>query len=57
MLKTQKIALFIVSSVACLSFTVQNDVCAEFDAIRLVSHSSAEEESFSELIENLSLIL
>ena len=31
----------LLSTVGCLSYTVQNDVCAEFDTGRLFSHSSA----------------
>ena len=43
---TQKCVLLTVPSAGCLSFTVQNDVCAEFDTGRLFSKSSAEGGKF-----------
>ncbi len=43
---TQKCVSLIVTSPGCLSFTVQNDACAEFDTRRLFSHSSAEAGKF-----------
>lgn len=39
----EKCALLIVTLLGRLSFTVQNDVCAQFDTRRLISHSSAED--------------
>ncbi len=39
---TQKCLLLIVSSLECLCFTVQNNICAGFNARRLFSHSSPE---------------
>ena len=41
--------LLIITSPGCLSFTVQNDVCAEFDTRKLLKW-----ESFSVLTDNLS---
>ena len=43
---TQKCVFLLVLTVGCLSFTVQNDVCAEFDTKRLLSHSSSEGGKF-----------
>ncbi len=42
---TQK-SVFLLPTVECWSFTVQNNVCAEFDTRRLFSHSSAESGKF-----------
>lgn len=36
----------------CLTFAVRNDVCAEFNTRRVLSHSSAEGGSFSVLALN-----
>lgn len=38
---TQKCALLVVTSLGCLTVTVQNEVYAEFDARRLSSHLSS----------------
>ncbi len=38
----KKLIFLIVPSLRCLSFSVQNDVCAVFDTRRLFSHSAAE---------------
>lgn len=40
-LKAQKCVLAIVTAVECLTFSVQNGVCVEFDTRRLISKSSA----------------
>jgi len=37
----QKSVSVVVTSLGCLSFTTQNDVCLEFDTVRLFSDSSA----------------
>lgn len=47
---TQKYIFLILG---CLTFPVQNDLCAQFDTWRLFSHESA--ESFAALILYLSL--
>ncbi len=43
---TQKYIFLLVPTVECRSFTVQDDVSAEFDTRRLFSHSSAENIKF-----------
>ena len=43
---TRNCVFLLVPTVECLSITVQNDACAEFDTKRLFSHSSAESGKF-----------
>ena len=43
---SKKCVFLLVTSVRCLTFTVQNDVCPEFDTRRLFSYSSAESGKF-----------
>lgn len=43
---SQKCVLLIDPSLGCLSCTVQSDVCARFDTLRLLLHSCAKEGKF-----------
>ncbi len=43
----EKCVLLIATSLGCLTFTVQNDLCAEFDDRRLFSHLCVEEGKFN----------
>ena len=49
---TQKCVLLLLPSVGCLSFTVQNDVCAEFDTDTNFHTCLLKVENFSVVIES-----